>query len=117
MKNLFLISCLFFSITTFAQNLVPNPSFEETDLFFCGIMYPSDFNSAAVEWYTPGGGSPDMYYTNINDTCFNFQPNSNYAGPIGIKGSQLPRTGEIMSGFGAFTIQGMEQREYIQVPL
>lgn len=117
MKNTLIFSMLFIASFGFSQNLVPNPSFEDTDLFFCGIMTSSDFNSAASEWQTPGDGSPDMYYTNINDTCFNFQPNSTYSGPIGIKGSQIPRTGNIMVGFGAFTIQGMEQREYIEVAL
>lgn len=117
MKTLFLIPCILFSFTSFAQNLVPNPSFENTDVNFCGIMSNTDFNSTNTDWITPGYGSPDLYYTSINDSCFNFQPNSNYPGPIGIKGSQLPRTGQMMAGFGTYSIQGMEQREYVQVPL
>lgn len=100
-----------------AQNLVPNPSFENSDNTFCGIMVPGDYSLTAIDWYSPTYGTPDLYFTNIAQTCFNFQPNSTYSGPIGIKGSQMPRTGNRFTGFFAYTISGMEQREYIQVPL
>lgn len=100
-----------------AQNLVPNPSFEDFSSQFCGIMSPNDFNQSMVNWSTPTGGSPEVYYTNIANTCFNYQPNSQYSGPIGIKGSQLPNTGEAMVGIGVYTIAGLNQREYIQVEL
>jgi len=102
---------------TNAQNLVLNPSFEINNAEFCGIMNSNDFSSTAGDWYAPSQGSPDLYFTSIKSSCINFQPNSTYSGPIGIKGSQLPRTGEVMSGLFAYTIQGLEQREYIQVPL
>ncbi|HHG84407.1 MAG TPA: gliding motility-associated C-terminal domain-containing protein, partial [Bacteroidetes bacterium] len=49
--------------------------------------------------------------------CWNFQPNSTYSGPIGLKGPQLPRTGNAMAGFFSRTILGFDQREYMQVRL
>lgn len=99
-----------------AQNLVPNPSFENsTD--FCGIMFPSDFNPNIDDWYSPSQGSPDLYFTTINQTCYNFMPNSTYSGPITIKGSQLPRTGEVMAGIALYSIAGLSQREYVQILL
>ncbi len=102
---------------SFAQNLVLNPSFENRDEEFCGIMTNSDFSPYVDDWYNPTQGSPDLYFTTIDSSCFNFTPNSTYTGPIGIKGSQLPKTGEVMAGFFLYTIQGLSQREYIQVPL
>lgn len=100
-----------------AQNLVPNPSFENRSSDFCGIMQSGDFYLTLTDWYSPSYGSPDLYFSNINPSCYNFQPSSSYAGPIGIKGSQIPRTGEVMAGLFLYTIQNSEQREYIQIPL
>ena len=99
-----------------AQNLVPNPSFETTNGDFCGIMM-HEYSTTATDWYSPTQGTPDLFFTNIPSTCWNFQPNSDYGGPIGLKGPQIPRTGVVMSGLLLYTIQGLSQREYIQVPL
>lgn len=99
-----------------AQNLVLNPSFETTNGDFCGIMM-NEYSSTVNDWYSPTQGTPDLFFTNIPSTCWNFQPNSNYGGPIGIKGAQMPRSGDVMSGLFLYTIEGLAQREYIQVPL
>lgn len=121
MKNLVncftFASALFCLSVGFSQNAVLNPSFETTNGTFCGIMSSSDYGTTAANWYSPSAGSPDLYFTNIDQTCFNFQPNSTYPGPIGLKGTQLPRTGNVMTGIFLYTISGFEQREYIQVPL
>jgi hypothetical protein len=100
-----------------AQNLVLNPDFENTNGDFCGILAPGDYSATAMNWYSPSQGTPDLYFTNINSSCWNYQPNSTYGGPIGLKGTQLPRSGNVMSGIFLYTISGFEQREYIQVPL
>ena len=106
------------SVTTaYAQNLVPNPDFEQRDSDFCGIAGSTDLANSLADWYSPTSGTPDVYFTDIASSCWNFQPNSTYPGPIGIKGSQLPRSGSSMSGIGVYTIAGMNQREYIQVEL
>ena len=112
-----IIGCFLASNASIAQNLVPNPGFEGYVYQFCGLSSSNDFSQSVLNWYSPTSGSPDSYYSNIADTCFNFQATSQYSGAIGIKGSQLPRTGEAMAGFYTYTIQGLNQREYIQVEL
>lgn len=100
-----------------AQNQVPNPDFENTNGTFCGILLTNDYASTVVNWYSPSQGTPDLFFTTIDPTCYNFQPNSTYGGPIGLRGPQLPRSGNVMSGMFLYTIPNFEQREYIQVPL
>lgn len=117
MKWLFLAFLTFIFQWSAAQNLVLNPSFENTNGNFCGIMGAGDFTATAVDWYSPSQGTPDLYFTSIDPSCYNFQPISTYSGPIAFKGTQMPRTGSVMAGIFAYTISGMEQREYIQVPL
>ncbi len=102
----------------YTQNLVPNPSFEDYNMTFCGIMgSTTTFDQTIVEWTPPTSGNPDIYFTNIDQSCYNFQPDSQYGGPIGLKGTQLPRTGEVMAGIFIYTIPGFDQREYLQVQL
>lgn len=101
----------------FAQNFVLNPDFESTNGSFCGILNVGDYTTSITDWYSPGQGTPDLFFTTIDPTCWNFQPTSIYGGPIGLKGPQLPRSGNVMSGMFLYTIAGFEQREYIQVPL
>lgn len=111
------VAALSLSLGIFAQNLVPNPSFENGNALFCDPFGTIDFDTCAANWYTPTLGTPDLFSTTMAQTCWNFQPNSTYAGPIGLKGPQLPRTGDIMAGFFAYTIPGLNQREYVQVQL
>ena len=100
-----------------AQNLVPNPSFENYFNSFCGIMQPADFNLTIMDWKNPTNASTSAYFTNIDSSCYNFQPDSQYPGPIGIKGTQLPRTGNVFAGIWVYTIDGLNQRQYLQVEL
>jgi len=100
-----------------AQNLVPNPSFENYSNAFCGIQAPPDFNQIMNDWANPTLASPQVFFTNISDTCYNFQPFSQYSGPIGIKGNQSPRTGNAMVGLWSYTIPNFNVRQYVQVGL
>ncbi len=100
-----------------AQNRVPNPSFENYSDTFCGIQFASDFNQIMIDWETPTSGSPQVFFTNIADTCYNSQPFSAYTGPIGIKGNQSPRSGDVMVGLWSYTIPDFNQRQYVQAQL
>ncbi len=119
MKKWLLCFLLFFFLhqDSTTQNLVPNPSFEENDTTFCGIMQAWDFNQTINDWQNPSFASPDAYFTNIDPTCFNYQPDSQYGGVVGIKGTQSPRSGEVLAGIWVYTIEGLNQREYLQVRL
>lgn len=100
-----------------AQNLVPNPGFETYSNAFCGIATPGEFTNSINDWSCPNSSSPDMYLTIIDQTCFNFQPNSTYGGPIGLKGSQDPHNGRVFAGIFTHTVANLEQRDYIQAQL
>lgn len=115
MKNAISIICLVLLTSPgFAQNLCPNPSFEDVSNTFCGIMSLGDFASTIENWQSPTAASPQVFFSNIDEACYNFQPLSLYDGPIGIKGSQLPRTGNVMAGVWLYTIDGLNQRQYVQ---
>ena len=113
--SVFTLSLVLFSSQ--AQNLVPNPSFENYANTYCGIQFPSVFNTIMYNWISPTAASPQVYFTNIEDSCYNYQPFSQYTGPIGIKGNQIPRTGDVMLGLRTLTIPSFNQRNYVQVPL
>lgn len=95
--------------------MIPNSDFENGTPF-CGIMSgPTDFNNALDSWYTPSAATGDVYYTEgIDDDCYNFQPANNYPGPIGIKGSELPHSGNTFVGIRSYSLANFEQREYMQ---
>ncbi len=112
----FLIA-LIFTAQLSAQNLIPNPSFENVTETFCGIMNTSDFTTTIMDWNSPTDGTPDVYFTNVATSCYNFQPFSQYDGPIGLKGNQTPNSGTAMLGAGLFSIDGLNQREYVQTQL
>ena len=50
-------------------------------------MEPSDFDFTIMDWNNPTFGATAAYFTNIDSTCYNFQPDSQYGGAIGIKGT------------------------------
>lgn len=100
-----------------AQNLVPNPDFELRDFDYCGISSSSDLENSLTDWYSPTSGSPDIFFTDIASSCWNFQPISTYPGPVGLKGEQLPRSGSSMVGIFLHTIATFEQRDYLQIQL
>ena len=100
-----------------AQNLVPNPSFEDYTDTYCGIVGSSGFDLTIIDWQNPTSGAPQVFFSNIEDSCFNFQPNTTYSGPLGIKGNQTPRMGSVMAGVWLYTVQDLNQRQYIQAEL
>lgn len=107
-----------FYLSFSAQNLVPDPSFEDYTSPYCGITSSLGlFNQTLNEWNSPTQATPQMYFTDIDPSCYNYQPESQYDGPIGIKGDQLPRTGTAMCGLWLYTIEGLDQRHYVQAQL
>ncbi|MFN8394705.1 MAG: gliding motility-associated C-terminal domain-containing protein [Bacteroidia bacterium] len=100
-----------------AQNLVPNPSFEDTLSLGCDPFINGEFGQRVQNWYAPSSGTPDHYTTLNPQSCWNHQPNSTYPGPICLKGPQMPRTGDGMAGMFLYTIATFEDREYVQVHL
>jgi hypothetical protein len=119
MKKIITLLAIALSFNSFsiAQNLIPNPGFDDYFMTFCGIMTSSDFDDTVMDWKNPTQASPGVYFTNIDQSCYNFQPDSQYPGPIGLKGSQLPRSGEVMAGIWVYTIPDFNQRQYLQVQL
>ncbi len=104
-----LIIFLLFSNSLFAQNLVPNPGFEQ----FTGCPSGSGELNLAAPW-TSAGAPADLFSTcHINSlpaSC------SNVGVPLNFAGSTLPNTGSNYSGF--FTKrQSPNQRNYIRAPL
>jgi hypothetical protein len=96
---------------------VPNPSLEPIIPAYCGIYTNSQFNPSFTFWTSPTSGTPDLYSTDIDSSCWNYQPNSQYPGPIGLPGSSMPKSGHHFVGFLAYSIAGLNQREYVQVNL
>lgn len=100
-----------------AQNLVPNPGFDDTLQLHCGIYSPGDFTQSVNYWESPSQGSPDLFSTEVPSACWNHQPLSSYNGLICLKGTQAPRSGSCFAGISAYTIDGLNQREYLQTQL
>ncbi len=105
MKNLIVI-IFFICKSLHGQNLVPNPSFEDT------VACPNGPGEIyyANHWYTPTDGSPD-YYNSCNET-------SSFSVPENWFGVQGARTGNAYAGLGVFFNSfAQNAREYIQIQL
>src|SRR5688572_6958412 len=102
-KTLLMTGMIVCSLLSYSQNLVPNPGFENPGNIDCGIYVSSNFTQSITSW-TVAGGTPDLYSTQIDQACFNFQTNSTYAGPIGLKGPQAPHGGRIFAGIFGYTL-------------
>jgi hypothetical protein len=89
-----------------AQNLVPNPSFEEADTCreILGFFTPED---GPLHWFS-GGGTPDYYQSCLPYGAANGVPQSYFA-------FQFPQEGE--AHIGVVTFQMPEVREYAMVQL
>lgn len=86
-----------------AQNLVPNPGFEETDSCTFGLGL-----GAVHDWFT-ASGTPDLF-----QSC---QPYGNGV-PLNLLTFQYPFEGENYVGFFTYYANGPEeQREWIMAPL
>ncbi|MFN5003744.1 MAG: OmpA family protein [Bacteroidota bacterium] len=101
----FYLACLL-SLQGLAQNLVPNPSFEE--YFKC----PGSYNYAtdgkvAPGWFSPTTGTPDLY-----NEC----SRGDAGVPTNWAGHSKPYTGKGYAGIYCF-VKGKEYREYLQTKL
>lgn len=103
MKHHLLIFLLLCSSFCWAQNLVPNPSFEE----YVTCPFSGGMLSNATGWANPTGYSPD--YFNACDT------GSNASVPVNSFGNTLARTGNAYAGF--ISMIEIDSREYIQTQL
>jgi len=104
----FVAFALFVILNGKAQNLVPNPSFENfTSCPGGGAFYK------VSPWCGLGGGE-DSY-----NTCNNIFGPGGVSIPYAFQGFQYPRTGNGFGSFVLFTLPGAGQnrREYLHVPL
>jgi OOP family OmpA-OmpF porin len=96
-----------------AQNLVPNPGFEDVEYCQSGSTYK------AAQWFNPNFGSPDLYrdtgaFGACFENCAGFVITNIYNTPYGY---QLPRSGRVYFGIVLMGGIGSDQREYISVQL
>jgi hypothetical protein len=90
----------------YAQNLVPNPSFEDTVNCPPGWASINSINN----WYSPNGSSPDLFYTCASPFDVGVPQNG--------AGFQSAKNGNGYIGVGSsFDSTNLNYREYIQVEL
>jgi len=107
MRKIFIIFCVFFAFNCKGQNLVLNPSFEDT--IPCG-SYQGPPQLPCSSWFWASSGSSDF---------FSEQPNCMYtlSAPSNFAGFQYARTGIAYSGLGTYVAPFTaipEYREYIE---
>ena len=107
MRKIFIIFCVFFAFNCKGQNLVLNPSFEDT--IPCG-SYQDPPQLPCSSWFWASSGSSDF---------FSEQPNCMYtlSAPSNFAGFQYARTGIAYSGLGTYVAPFTaipEYREYIE---
>lgn len=107
MKITLNILLLFVLFQSSAQNLVPNPSFEDT--IFCPSGAGSDL--AVVNWINPTLASPDHFHA-CSDAINNGVP-INWLG----EGYQNAKTGIAYAGFVTFANSQNNYREYWEIEL
>ncbi|MCF8275575.1 MAG: T9SS type A sorting domain-containing protein [Flavobacteriales bacterium] len=88
-----------------AQNIVPNPSFEE--ITYCPT------SGGAIFWASPWNrsmNSPDLY---------NVCGDNGYSVPVNVNGVQMPRRGEGYAGFATYVNYPsfVDAREFVKCPL
>jgi hypothetical protein len=107
-KLLILIVLTNFSIRGLTQNLVPNPSFEDT------IACPYNFSQLhfAPPWYTPSIGTPDLFHV-CSTGNYPFGPGV----PRNGFGAANPLDGAAYSVILCYDDYYTSNREYIAVPL
>jgi outer membrane protein OmpA-like peptidoglycan-associated protein len=109
MKFLFLF---FIYVPVFAQNLVPNPSFEEHHSIPCVSGLEKNIDSVAVSWFSANNGSPDYYHVSCLPEVKN-GINASYGYDNG-GGFQQARTGKAYAGLKLWDVY---YPEYIEVKL
>jgi len=102
---------LAFSVGGSAQNLVPNPGFEDHNSCPTGDGQVN----RAQPWKSPTTTSPDYFSSCAGSNCPDFPY---ICVPANWTGHQMPHTGESYAGlFTYWAPQGFNFREYIQCPL
>lgn len=112
MKKIITITCFFFFLFGVkAQNLVPNPSFEEIECFVSDEQNPRF--SGFQHWYNANFATPDAW--GLYDTC---AINDMFSFQVAITGEfQLPRTDTTMAGLSALDPAGAPSRDILGVRL
>lgn len=109
----FILLFLWFNSSLFAQNLVPNPSFENVHKkTISWIQNKQAFESILQDWTSPNQGSPDV--------LFDFTVDKMHPPRKGVDVSMhQPRTGKTMVGiktYGCYP-RASHCREYVQIEL
>src|SRR5690242_12469933 len=103
-KGLFtVIVILIIPLRTFSQNLVPNPSFEDT--IPCSSWFPP---GPVTDWFNSNNSTPDWF--GAASTCTDVTPSN-------VFGFQFPHTGIAYCGFFSFDDVIPNAREYISCHL
>ena len=103
-RYLQLLLIMVISLNLSAQNIVPNPSFEDT------IQSPNG-DPGVKEWQS-NIGSPDYL------TSFYLPPfDSLFGTPSNVRGFQVPKDGEAYFGILCYDQSRVNTREYLQTPL
>ncbi|MFH2094742.1 MAG: PKD domain-containing protein [Bacteroidota bacterium] len=113
MKKLLIFLLLGATCTGFSQNLVENPSFENTPgtLLCSWYVSKAEFNSAIASWTMPTGGSTDIFSMTLATTCYCSPLSTHASSP----GQQVPRTGQKMCNITVYGSGGCTPyREYLQ---
>ncbi|MEM1322005.1 MAG: OmpA family protein [Bacteroidota bacterium] len=109
------VSFCFNNTTTTAQNLVPNPSFEQSGSFGDRwISTRSIFDTLMAEWTSPNEGSPDILFVeSIKEKAL--RPPRRYVNLMPYR----PHSGEVMVGIKTYGCETrmVHCREYIQAEL
>ncbi|HEX5002485.1 MAG TPA: gliding motility-associated C-terminal domain-containing protein [Bacteroidia bacterium] len=114
MKKFLLASFLFAYVSATAQNLVPNPGFENTTPS-CGIFGLGMFSSTTPPWISPNAGSPDICHSSLALSCPNTTVGST---SFSAWGSEPPHGGSAYAAMITYCSGcASETREYLQVQL
>ena len=106
MKKKLLIFFLSLStIVLFAQNLVPNPSFEKFK--YCPVTYNQTALTLLDNWRQASDGTPD-YFNSCSDKS---------GVPKNMFGEQNAKSGEAYVGLVTFAASKRNYREYLKAPL
>lgn len=100
-----LIFAFFDQCDIVAQNIVLNPSFEDTSI--CPQVSPPISYLRPINWFRPTGGSSDFFNVATNCPWGGGVPNNPF-------GFQYPNTGNAMCGFAVYAAPpNQNNREYI----
>lgn len=109
LKALFLSLTLALAAIAMAQNLVPNPGFEEPD--FCEVVPIENDLQLLTDWFSASTGTPDLYTVEAGTACGNYlypgDPDDLY---------REPYQGNRFVGFYAY-LEGDTVKEYCSTPL